>query len=106
MGPMERMILTSPIGPISPISETHRILILGPPGVDHQLQKVLRALRTMTSLISTMTTFVDPLAEIAPHRLSLIAVTMEEGATRSGLTPNARFKWRVMIYPPIVETMI
>jgi len=44
----------------------------------------------------------DPLAEVAPHRHSLIAVTMGERATRSGLTPNARFKWRVMNCPPKV----
>jgi hypothetical protein len=41
---MELMRLISLIGPISPISETHRILILGPSATGHQLQNVLRAL--------------------------------------------------------------
>jgi hypothetical protein len=38
------MRLISLAGPISLTSETHRILILGPSGADHQLQNALRAL--------------------------------------------------------------
>jgi len=42
LGPMKLMRLICPTDLISPISETHRILILGPSATDHQLQNVLR----------------------------------------------------------------
>src|SRR5262249_537273 len=106
MRPMGATRLISLVAPISHTSETHRILILGPSATDHQLQNVLRALRSRCGpcplYFHPCPPIFDPLAEVAPHRHSLIAVTMDERATRSGLTPNAMFKWRVMICPPRV----
>lgn len=90
-------------------SETYRNLILGPPGADHQHQNVCG--RRGAAADHVLFNFIrdhifDPLAEVAPHCHSLIAVTMEERATRSGLTPNAQLRCRVMICPPRVETRI
>src|SRR5262245_20437782 len=104
MGLIGLTSLTSPIRPLSPIPASPRILILGPPAAGHQLQNALGALRGAFSgnplfqldecfdsssdhgLFDFIRDriFFDLLAEVAPHRHSLIAVTMEERATRSG----------------------
>src|SRR5262249_25008648 len=85
-------------------SDTHRILILGPSAAGYQLQNVLRApggafnghpsfqfdegldSRSDHGLFDFIRNRIifDLLAEVAPHRHSLIAVAMEERATRSG----------------------